>query len=126
MLEAKEMAALAAKALDGKMAKDITVLDVKNITVLAEYFVICTANSTTQVKTLGDELGKIMAEQGETPLRTEGLRSGGWILVDFGCLVVHIFLEEQRKFYDLERLWSDAARLDVKELIASAPQVNIE
>ena len=117
MLTAKEMAALAAKTLDDKMAKDIKVLEVKDITVLAEYFIICTATSTTQVKTLSDELCRVLEENGEAPLRTEGLRAGGWILVDFGCLVVHIFLDETRKFYNLERLWSDAPELDLNALI---------
>ena len=117
MLTPKEMAALAARALDDKMAKDIRILEVRDITVLAEYFVICTATSTTQVKTLGDELARVLEENGEIPLRTEGLRSGGWILVDYGCVVVHIFLEETRKFYNLERLWSDAPVIELNTLI---------
>ena len=117
MLTSKEMAAIAAKTLDSKMAKDIKILEVKDITVLAEYFIICTASSTAQVKTLGDELSRVMSEIGEVPLRTEGLRAGGWILVDFGCVIVHIFLDETRKFYNLERLWSDAPEIDLESLI---------
>ena len=69
------------------------------------------------LETLGDELTRVLEENGETPLRTEGLRSGGWILVDYGCLVVHIFLDETRKFYNLERLWSDAPVIDFNTLI---------
>ena len=111
------MLAYVVTALDNKMAKDIKVMDVKDITVLAEYFVICTASSTPQVKTLGDELGRVLSEQGEPPLRVEGLRTGGWVLVDFGCIVVHIFLEDTRKFYNLERLWADAKDIDAQSLI---------
>lgn len=118
------MAALAVKTLDDKLAKDIKVLEVKDITVLSEYFVICTAQSTAQVKTLGDELGRIMQEHGETVLRTEGLRSGGWILVDMGCIVIHIFLDEQRKFYNLEHLWADAPQIDAEILVKEAENIS--
>lgn len=124
MLSSREMAALAVKTLDDKLAKDIKVLEVKDITVLSEYFVICTAQSTAQVKTLGDELGRIMEEHGETVLRTEGLRSGGWILVDMGCIVIHIFLDEQRKFYNLEHLWADAPQIDAEILAKEAENIS--
>lgn len=117
MLTSKEMAALAVKTLDSKQARDIKVLEVKDITVLSEYFIICTATSTAHVKTLSDELAMVMSDNGEPPLRVEGLRSGGWILVDFGCVIVHIFLDETRKFYNLERLWADAPVLDEDSFI---------
>ena len=87
------------------------------MTVLADYFIICTAGSTTQVKTLSDEVDKVLSENGEAPIRTEGNRAGGWVLVDFGCVVVHIFMEEARQFYSLERLWSDAPEIDISDLI---------
>jgi ribosome-associated protein len=111
------MAEIAVKALDSKKAKDITLLETKDITVLADYFIICTAGSTTQIKTLTDEVDKALTEQGEPALRTEGYRNGGWVLVDFGCLIVHIFLQEIREFYDLERLWSDAPQIDISGII---------
>lgn len=117
MLTQGEVMEKIVKALDDKKAKNITVLKTAAITVLADYFVICTAGSTTQIKTLTDETSKKLAEAGEPPLRTEGYRQGGWILVDFGCVVVHIFLDEIRKFYDLERLWSDAERVDISALL---------
>ncbi|NLL39063.1 MAG: ribosome silencing factor [Clostridiales bacterium] len=109
------------KVLDSKKARDICVLKTDEITILADYFIICTANSTTHIKTLADEASKSMAEKDEPPLRTEGVRSGGWVLIDFASVVLHIFLDETRKFYDLERLWSDAARVDISELIQSEP-----
>ena len=117
MLTPLEMVKLAVSALDGKNARDIKVLNTHNITVLADYFVICTATSTTQIKALADEVDKVLSENGEPPLRTEGYRSGGWVLVDFGCIIVHLFLGEMREFYALERLWSDASALDVNELL---------
>jgi ribosome-associated protein len=117
MITPREMAEIAVKALDSKKAKDITLLETKDITVLADYFIICTAGSTTQIKTLTDEVDKALTEQGEPALRTEGYRNGGWVLVDFGCLIVHIFLQEIREFYDLERLWSDAPQIDISGII---------
>ncbi len=117
MLSAKEIMELVVKTLDGRKAKNIQVLKTENVTVLADYFVICTATSTTHVKSLTDEVDKALSEAGEAPLRREGYRAGGWVLVDFGCVVVHIFLEETREFYGLERLWSDAAPVDVSALL---------
>ena len=116
MLTSKEMAELAAKALDSKKGQNIKILQTAGVTVLADYFVICTASSVTQIKTLSDEVGKTLTEAGEKPLRTEGYRNGGWVLVDFGCVIVHVFLDEMRKFYGLERLWSDAPELDLQFL----------
>ena len=108
-----EVAKLSVQALDGKNAKAITVLKTEDLTILANYFVICTATSTTHVKTLTDELERVLEEHGEQALRKEGYRSGGWILVDFGCVVVHVFLEEIREFYNLERLWGDAEEIQI-------------
>ena len=108
MLTPREIAEEAVKALNAKQAKDVTLLRTSDVTVLADYFVICTATSSTHVKTLTDEVDKVLSEQGEPPLRREGYRGGGWILLDFGCVIVHIFQQEMREFYNLEHLWSDA------------------
>lgn len=118
MLTPTEMAETAVRALDSKKAENIKLLKTRDVTILADYFVICTANSTTQIKTLSDEVEKALEEKGERPLRREGYRNGGWVLVDFGCVVVHIFMDEVRKFYSLEHLWSDAEDVDVSGLIA--------
>ncbi|MDR2420686.1 MAG: ribosome silencing factor [Oscillospiraceae bacterium] len=117
MLHPLEMTEISVRALDAKKARNIKVLKTRDITVLADYFVICTASSATQIKTLANEVEKALKDRGEAPPRTEGYRSGGWVLVDFGCLVIHLFLEELREFYALERLWSDAEDLDIKEWI---------
>jgi ribosome-associated protein len=113
MLTPLDIAKIAVKALDDKKAGDITVLKTREVTVLADYFVICTANSTTQIKSLSDAVEKTLKEQGEAPLRNEGYRSGGWVLIDFGCVIVHLFLNEIREFYNLERLWGDAENTDI-------------
>ncbi len=118
MLTPLEMMQLAVKTLDSKKAQDIKVLKTEEVTILADYFVICTATSSTQVKTLTDELGKVLEDKGEPPLRTEGYRAGGWVLIDFGAVVVHIFMKEAREFYALERLWNDAASVDIRGLLS--------
>jgi len=117
MLTPNEMMKLAVKTLDSKKAQDIKVLKTEEVTIIADYFIICTATSTTQIKTLSDEVGHILEEQGEPPLRTEGYRAGGWVLIDFGSIVVHVFLKEAREFYNLERLWNDAAVVDISDLV---------
>ena len=117
MLTPIEIAENVVKTLDSKKAKEIKLLRTRDITILADYFVICTATSTTQLKTLSDEVEKVMKEQGEMPLRREGHRNGGWVLIDFGCVVVHLFLQEAREFYTLERLWGDAEDVDISAML---------
>ncbi len=117
MLTSYEIAHLAVKALDDKQAKDIQILKTDKVTVLADYFILCTATSTTHGKTLADEVDKLLSQSGEPPLRREGYRSGGWTLLDFGCVIVHIFSEEMRQFYALDRLWSDAEKVDVADML---------
>ena len=116
MLTPREIAEEAVKALNAKQAKDVTLLRTSDVTVLADYFVICTATSSTHVKTLTDEVDKVLSEQGEPPRRREGYRGGGWILLDFGCVIVHIFRQEMREFYNLEHLWNDAEEVPLSSL----------
>ena len=113
MLTPDMIAKLAIDALDNKKAKDIVLLKTRDVTVLADYFVICTASSTTHLKTLSDEVEKVLKDNDEPPRRREGHRSGGWVLLDFACVIVHVFLQEARDFYTLERLWSDAEEVDI-------------
>ena len=104
----EEITAVAYRALEDKKAKDVKILKTAEHTVLADYFVICNGSSSTHIKALVDEVDKQLSEAGEPPIRREGLRSDIWVLMDFGSVIVHIFTDEARKFYDLERLWSDA------------------
>ena len=117
MLEPKEICALAVKALDDKKARNIKVLKTDKQTVLADYFVICNGTSSTHIKALTEEPDGRLSDAGEPPLRREGHRSGPWVLLDFGCVVVHIFTEEAREFYDLERLWSDSEEVELSSLL---------
>ena len=113
----KEMALTAAKALDEKKGGDIAAIEITEQTTLADYFVLCTATSTTQIKALADVCEKALKDAGEPPHHVEGHRGGTWILLDFSSVVVHIFNEEAREFYDLERLWSDAAPVDLSGVL---------
>lgn len=112
MLTPAEIAAIAAKALDDKKARDVTVLKTAEQTVLADYFVICSGTSAPHVKALVDEVDRRLSEAGEDLIRREGLRSDIWVLMDFGSVIVHVFTDEARKFYNLERLWSDSQVVD--------------
>ena len=112
MLTPAEIAAIAANALENKKARDVKVLKTAEQTVLADYFVICNGTSSTHIKALVDEVDKELSEAGEPPIRREGLRSDIWVLMDFGCVIVHVFTDEARKFYNLERLWSDSEEID--------------
>lgn len=116
MLTAAQIASIASKALEDKKARDVKILRTTEQTVLADYFVICNGTSSTHIKALVDEVDKQLSEAGEPPVRREGLRSDIWVLMDFGCVIVHVFTDEARKFYDLERLWSDSEVIDSSSL----------
>ena len=120
MLTSKEIVTIAVKALSDKKARDVKVLKTEAQTVLADYFVICNGSSSTHIKALVDEVDRQLSEAGEPPIRREGLRSDIWVLMDFGCVIVHVFTDEARKFYNLERLWSDAELIDPEALLSEA------
>lgn len=113
----KESAIILAKALDSKKGGEIKVLRTEELTTLADYFVICTAGSSTQIKALSEACEDAMEKHGERPHHVEGHRGGTWVLLDFSAVVVHIFNEEAREFYDLERLWSDATPVDISDIL---------
>ena len=113
MAEPKELALAIARALDSKKGQDIKVLKTEELTTLADYFVICSATSTTQVKALADVAEETAKQLGEPPHHIEGHRGGVWTLLDFSSVVVHVFMEEARQFYDLERLWADAVPVEM-------------
>ena len=119
MLTAKEIAAAAVKALDSKKGQDLKLIEISDVSSLADYFLICTATSSTHVKSLCDAVEEAMDKAEEPLLNREGHRGGSWVLMDFGCLVVHVFTEEARAFYDLERLWQDGRQVSLSGLIAA-------
>lgn len=109
---------IAVKALDSRKAMDIEVLHIGGISVMADYFVICSGSSSTQIRTLGDEVEFQLKEQLDLmPIHREGQASSNWILLDYGFMIVHVFHREAREFYKLEHLWADAEREDVHTLI---------
>lgn len=108
---------LLAKALDSKKGEDIKVLKTEELTTLADYFVLCTASSSTQVKAMSDACEEAIEKNGEQAHHIEGHRGGTWLLMDFSSVVVHVFTDEARKFYDLERLWADAQEIDLSEVL---------
>lgn len=113
----REMVAVAVKALDAKKGKDIRVLYTADQTTLADYFIICNGTSNTQVKALADAVEDAMTRAGEEPHHIEGHRGGQWTLMDYSSVIIHIFTDEAREFYSLERLWSDAAPVDVSQYL---------
>ena len=117
MLSAREVALEVTKALDEKKGIDIKVLRIEKISSLADYFVICTGTVNTHVKTLCDYAEYTMEQLGETMMGREGHRGNSWELLDYGSVVVHVFTEEARKFYDLERLWADAEVVDLTDVV---------
>ena len=117
MLSAKEVALEVTKALDSKKGIDIKLLRIEKVSSLADYFLICTGTSNTHVKTLCDYAEYTMEQLGEPMLGREGHRGNSWELLDFGSVVVHVFTDEARKFYDLERLWADAEVVDLTDIV---------
>jgi len=113
----KEMALAIAKAVDSKKGKDILVLETDGVTSLCDYFVLCSGTSAPQLKALGDAAEKAMKDNDIVPHHIEGHRGGTWILQDYGDVVVHLFSEEAREFYDLDRLWQDATKVDLSEIL---------
>jgi len=114
-----------AKALDcvrlalDKKAYDLVLLEVSDLTSLADYFLICTGRSDTQVQSIGQSIEQGMAQEGYRPISTEGYTIGQWVILDYGDIIAHIFYEPQRDFYDLERLWAKAPRVELPEPLAS-------
>ena len=117
MLNPKEVAYAVTKALDMKKGMNIKLLKIDQVSSLADYFLICTGTSNTHVKTLCDHAEYTLEQLGETMLGREGHRGNTWELLDYGCLVVHVFTDEARKFYDLERLWADAEVVDLSDIV---------
>ena len=111
-MNAKELMEIAVKAIDSKKGEDIEVIGVTDLTILADYFVIATANNSTHVSALADEVEFKLGEAGVKPHHIEGEKTP-WVCLDFNSVVVHIFYKEQRQFYQLERLWEDGQKIDI-------------
>ena len=104
----QEMSKAICKAASDKKARDIVVMDMQGLMSSTDYFVICSANTATQVRAIADHIEEKLAEQGAAFLHKEGYREGEWVLMDYGDVIAHIFMQEAREYYALERLWGDA------------------
>ncbi|MGD9676755.1 MAG: ribosome silencing factor [Vulcanibacillus sp.] len=111
-----DLAQLAAKAASEKKAIDTVILDIRDLSLIADYFVICSANSETQVQAIAREIKEKVIEAGVEIKGMEGLSHARWVLIDLGDVVVHVFHKEEREFYNLERLWNNAPRVNYKEI----------
>lgn len=110
-----EMVKLAKKALEDKKAQDIKVIDIRKVSVLADYFIIADGSNTNQVQAMVDNVEETLGRAGAECKQIEGYGSGNWILMDYGDIIVHAFNREDRLFYDLERIWRDGTLLDESE-----------
>ena len=117
MLAPKEIAIAVTKALDEKKGMDIKLLKIDRVSSLADYFLICTGTSNTHVKTLCDYAEYTLESLGESMLGREGHRGNSWELLDYGTIVIHVFTEEAREYYALERLWADAEQVDLSNIL---------
>jgi len=115
-MQSKELVKEIHSVLDSKKAERITVLDIGKLTTLGDYFIIASGSSTTQVKALAGLIEDRLSSLGMEPKRVEGESSAMWILMDYYDVIVHIFYNETRDFYGLERLWADAVEVDIDEI----------
>ena len=117
---ARELALAAARGADAKGAQDIVILEVADVLIVADEFVIVSASNDRQVRAIVDEVERVVADAGHAkPLRVEGLDDRHWVLMDYGDVVVHVFMDETRQYYELERLWSDVPRIEWAEPAAT-------
>ena len=112
-LSAEEKTAVSMQAATDRKAMDVVVLDMREASSITDYFLICTGGSERQVQAIADAVDEQMSRHGVASLGVEGYRGAGWILMDYGDIVVHVFSEETRDFYELERLWSNAPRVEI-------------
>ena len=112
-----ELTKTIAKILDKKKALDIKAIKIKDLSIIADYFVIATGTSTTQVKSLADEVEYELTKLGLEPNKTEGYQSSTWVVLDYYDVIVHVFCGEQREFYSLERLWADGQPVDLSDVV---------
>lgn len=115
-MEAKEMAKLAIQALEDKKADDIKVIDISDVSTIADYFIIASGKNRSQIQAMCDNVDEMLGRAGVSIKQTEGYKNANWILMDYGDIIVHIFDTENRLFYDLERIWRDGKEMDRSEL----------
>lgn len=115
-MDSREMAKLVCKALDDKKAIDVKAIDISNVSIMADYFIVASASNQSQMNAMQDEVDKILYENGIHAKSIEGNRQSTWVLMDYEDVIVHLFSEEDRLFYDLERIWKDGILIDAADL----------
>jgi len=118
-----EKTQLCALAADTRKAEDIVVLDVEQLSSVADYFLICSGTSDRQVRAIADAIAEELAQHGEKPLAMEGYQKGTWVLIDCADLIVHVFDDDTRRFYGLERLWHRAPHVEVPGIAFAMPRI---
>lgn len=114
-----ELAREAVKALDSKRGSQIKVIKVDGVSIIADYFVIATGHSSTQVKALADTVEYTLKEAGENVSHIEGHRNDSWILLDYIDVIIHVFSEEAREYYDLDKMWADGEEVDISDVVVA-------
>ena len=115
-MTSKELAKLAVNAIEDKKGEDITVIDISEVSVLADYFIIAGGTNRSQIQAMADNVDECLSKNGGTLKQIEGYEAGNWVLLDFQDVIVHIFDKENRLFYDLERIWRDGKLLNKEDL----------
>ncbi len=115
-MEAFDILKIAANALNSKKARELNAVKVADLTVLAEYFLMCTATSSTHVRALADEVEEKLSEAGAQPHHIEG-KTTGWIVLDYGSVIIHVFSRDQREFYALDKMWSDGEQVELNGIL---------
>lgn len=115
-MDNKELLKIAYNAIEDKKGERIRIIDISKISVIADYFIITNGNNINQVQAISDNVLEEMKKSGAELNQCEGYRSGNWILMDFGGIIVHIFSKDDRFFYDLERVWNDGTIIDIGDL----------
>lgn len=121
-MNSKEMVKIAYNALDDKKGMDITVIDISEVSVMADYFIIAGGSNENQVKAMADSVDEELAKAGVHSNHVEGYRTANWILMDYNDIIVHVFNQDDRLFYDLERIWRDGKEIDINELKVEVEQ----
>lgn len=116
MLTSKEIVRFTYEALEDKKGTEITVLDIAKVSVIADYFIIASGNNRNQVQALADSVQESLGKNQVYPKQIEGYQSANWILMDYGDVIIHVFNEEDRLFYDLERIWRDGQKIEITDL----------
>lgn len=125
-MDSKQLAERITDLIFNKKGYDVKILDLRNLTTISDYFVICTADSDTQVKAIADEIDKTLRDEGVRLWHKEGYQALSWVLLDFVDVVVHVFKKESREYYNIEKLWGDAPVFDIEDPLLKQPAAPVK